>query len=192
MDGTSYDVEVLGGQRGTKTSRVLVHNDKYEVKELRVTQAKVVWIWEEMRKYKTLFTDFDRYDVMKFGSLIEDQWTYWLEVVDSANNIVGIIYITDLDKYVDANISIVFFDRRPAEKLALVKATIEVVFDRFPSLHRLTLSVPSIYHATIRLAKKLGFTREGTKRQSILMGSRWIDEEIYGILASETVYGNPK
>ena len=99
---------------------------------------------------------------------------------------VGIVWFGDMDQVVDCTAHMVFFDRQPAEKLELCRTLMQWMFDQFP-LHRITVTPPAIYHATIRLLEKLGFTKEGCKREAVLLGGKWNDQLIFGITRKEAL-----
>ena len=53
------------------------------------------------------------------------------------------------------------------------------------NLHKISLEVLSTNHRAINLYEKLGFVKEGTKRQEILKGSEFVDSIIMSILKDE-------
>lgn len=152
-----------------------------------MTLDKIKWLWEEMNRYRTLFNDLTRGSADNFYTVMTLPDSFWLDVLDEQDRLVGMIYWTDLAQMIDANVHLMFFDRKPAEKLELCKAVAKWFFDYFPQCNRMTATLPEIYHATIRLAEHIGFRREGRKRKSQLMGGHYVDEIILGLLASETL-----
>ena len=164
---------------------VLIDSGELRVVELVLTINKVQWLWTEMRKYRSLFSDLTRGDPSNFSSLITLKDSYWLEIIGPEDDTIGIVYWTNLYQLIDADVHSMFFDRKPAEKVDLCKEIARLFFTRFPQCHRMTATLPVIYHATIRLARRIGFVEEGTKRQSQLMGSKYVNEVILGLLAEE-------
>lgn len=150
-----------------------------------MTPQKVEWLWREMQKYRTLFSDLTRGDVSNFAALVIDANSLWFEVVHD-NVIIGVVYFTELERVIDCETHCIFFDRRTMDKIELCRKIIKFMFRRFP-LNRITATIPSPYYLTLRLAKKLGFQQEGIKRQSQLMGNNWVDEVIFGLLRSEVL-----
>ena len=185
MDENSNGVAVLRSQRRGDLGRLLVDGGQWQVYELELTLEKTKWLWEQMQRYRTLFSDFTRGDVQNFYDLISLRDSYWAEVVDEQGQTVGMIYWTGMSKIIDADVHLMFFDRKPAEKVALCKDVAKWFFGEFPQYHRMTATLPIIYHATIRLAGHIGFRREGRKRQSQMMGGKKVDELIFGLLSSE-------
>ena len=165
--------------------RILITYGPWLVRELRLDHQKLEWLWAEMQKYPSLFSDLTQHNENVFLDMIEDKFTYFLEIINDNEETVGLFYVTELYKGIDASVHLLFFDRKPSEKAELCKEILLHVFDKFPYLHRLTATIPSIYHATIRLAKRIGFVQEGTKRQSLMIKHKWCDEVIFGTIAGE-------
>lgn len=107
----------------------------------------------------------------------------WFEVVDY-DVPVALIWFAGIDHIVDITAHCVFFDRQMAEKREVVRELLRWMFDKFP-IQRITAMPPAMYKATVRLLESLGFIREGTKRQAIIIGGRWNDVAVYGLLRGE-------
>lgn len=56
------------------------------------------------------------------------------------------------------------------------------------SLRKLIGGTPSINSAMCRCFEKAGFTKEGTKRQELLIDGKYVDHVLYGLLRYETKY----
>jgi RimJ/RimL family protein N-acetyltransferase len=158
----------------------------YEVFEMQFTLEKAKWLWNEMNKYRTLWNDFTRGDFNSWFAILTAKDSFWLEV-QKDGEIVGIIYWTDMVQIVDAQAHCMFFDRDLANKVEICQRVIWWFFTNFPECHRMTATIPSIFHATSRLLKRIGFREEGRKRQSLLMKGNRIDQMIFGLLASEVL-----
>ena len=52
-------------------------------------------------------------------------------------------------------------------------------------LHRLEANIQPKNHASLRLARKCGFVREGFSRRYLKVGGRWKDHERWAILAED-------
>ncbi len=52
-------------------------------------------------------------------------------------------------------------------------------------LHRVTLRIAVGNRASERVAEKSGFTLEGTLRQEVKVGDRWLDHTVWGLLQQE-------
>lgn len=160
--------------------------DNLGLKELYFNKPeKVTWLWGEMTKYRTLFNDYTRGSYENFVNLITLPDSYWMEVVDIPTGIsVGIMYITGLSRVIDADVHLVFFDRKLANKVDICREALRPVLAKFP-IHKFTAVIPEIYHATIRLAVKLGFKRVGLFRESQYIGGKWVNEVALDLLVSE-------
>lgn len=190
MDRQGDLLEVHRSERGSDSDSVLLISNPWYARELELTPDKVEWLWKELQQYRTLFSDVTRNRRENFEYILEDPYSYWLEIKNLIHETVGIFYVTGLQEVTDAQIHVIFFDRQPSEKAELCRLLVFHIFEQFPGLHRLTVSVPSLYHATIRLAKKIGFKFEGQIREKTLFGGKWTDEVMLGILASEVIRGS--
>lgn len=175
------------GQRSHYDPNLLIAEfDRWKIQELIITPEKAAWIWEEMNKYRSLFSDITKGDLANFTRMLSQTDSLWFEVLDENEDIVGILYALNMHEVIDCEVHILFFDRKPAEKVLLCKQAVAWVFQRYP-LRRMTAIVPSIYYRTIKLAKNIGFKEEGRKRESALLGNKWVDEVILGILRREVI-----
>lgn len=185
--------------------RLLVESGKWKAHEMVMTLPKVEWLWEQMKRYRTLFNDLTRGDLENFTAIITSNDSFWIEVMNEKQECVGIVYWTGLNRIIDADVHymffdwrwvtprkvteadvhLMFFDRRPAEKVELCKEIAKWFFRENPQVNRMTATLPEIYHATIRLARRIGFKHEGKKRQSQIMGGKFVDEFVLGLLAEE-------
>lgn len=152
-----------------------------------MTPEKTVWLWEEMQKYRTLFSDLTRGKYDNFAALVTDTNSIWFEIIEE-DQTVGIVYFMSMNRVVDCEAHIIFFDRKLDSRVELCKAITKWMFDNFP-LNRISAIVPEIYFYTVRLAKRIGFQKEGVKRQALLMQNRWIDQIMMGLLRSEVPGG---
>ncbi len=165
---------------------VVVEHDKWKVKHLHLSLDKLAQIWEQFNRSKSMFSDLTQGDAKLFEIVILSPDSFWLEVLDEEDKLVGLIYLTNIQWVIDAEAHLIFFDRRLAEKKILCELVMKWIFQTFP-FRRLTATIPAIYFATIRLAKHIGFKEEGRKRESQLIGNKWVDEEILGILRAEVL-----
>jgi hypothetical protein len=176
-------VEMLQPQRKAE-ARCILEYDRWKVYELALDLEKLKWLWDEMQKYRTLFSDFTRGSPENFYEVVKLEDSLWLDIREG-DKTIGIGYWTNLANVIDPEVHLMFFDRKPAEKVALCKEVLRWFFKEFPGAVRMTATLPEIYHATIRLAKRIGFRFEGKKRRSQLMGGRYVDEVILGLLVEE-------
>jgi RimJ/RimL family protein N-acetyltransferase len=188
MDSITDHVEVLNNQREPEhhDSIILAEFDKWRVRELILTQEKALFLWTESNKYKALFSDFTLGDVANFSRGLLASDSLWYEVIDESDELVGVLSVTELNRITDCEVHVLFFDHKLQEKAPLCRQMIEHIFKIYP-LRRMTVTIPSICFALIRWAKKVGFQEEGRKRDSLLMGNRWVDQVILGILRQEVV-----
>jgi RimJ/RimL family protein N-acetyltransferase len=77
-------------------------------------------------------------------------------------------------------------DRDLSNKVPVCKAIVRWLFATFP-FQRITVQVPTIYMAPVRLVNQLGFKREGKKRQAVLISGKWVDVFILGLVRPEVL-----
>lgn len=167
----------------------LLSADKWTVREMQLTKAKIAALWTLLQEYKTLFSDQTRGNFENFARLLTTPYTYWLEIYEDST-LVGVVYFEELQDLVDAQAHLVILDRRPMEKLEVCAKIIRYIFSEF-SVNRITVRTPELYHATIRLLERLGFSHEGTKREAVQIGGEWLDVIIFGLLRSEVPHVVP-
>lgn len=165
---------------------IIAEYDQWVVKMLEGTPEKLQQVWSEISSHRSLFSDTTEGDVENFKALMFSPDVFWMEVLDRQGNLVGVMYLTDTQLLIDASVHLVFFDRKLSEKAGLCREVLRWLFHHF-AYRRLTAYIPSIYYATVRLAKKIGFKDEGLRRDAYLIGNKWVDEVILGILRSEVI-----
>ncbi len=171
--------------RAEPTVEPILEVDGWKVREMVIDKNKMLALWTTFQQYQTLFSDLARGDFNNFYRVLLLPNTLWFEIWDKADEqIIGVLWVTDLEQIVDANAHCVYFDRMPAQKDNVTRELIWWLFRHFP-LHRLTAKPAAIYHATIRLMERIGFKKEGRVRESVLIGGKWNDQIIYGITRPE-------
>lgn len=180
MELDSDDVAVLGSERSTEADCIL-ELAPFKVYELKLTKERITWLWGNMSKSRTLFSDLTRGDYDNFIKLIADPHSFWLEVC-RGDEPIGVIYFEQLYRVTDCEAHISFFDglKRIDEKLQLCKKLIRWAFGYF-QVQRISVCVPRIYFGTVLFAKKVGFIQEGRRRDVYRMGGQWVDELLFGI-----------
>ncbi len=157
--------------------------DKWTVQQIKWTDALEEHVWKEMLKHPTIFTDSSRGRRDLWHSMVTSPLMFWLGVVKD-NELIGIISLDRSDSF-DVEVHLIFFDRQPAEKVDLCKMLMKMMFDFFPTMRRMTTSVPEAYRHTWRLAERIGFKHEGKKRSAVSIGGKWYNLHIFGILREE-------
>jgi RimJ/RimL family protein N-acetyltransferase len=190
MEHPDYGSPVLSAERDSQVCRFLIQTPTWIARDLELTPDKIEWIWQEFQMCKTLLNDFNRRKEVLVAGLINES-VYWIEVINVTGNTVGLISL-ELNRFIDGSLNFYFFDRQIANKVDICALVLDHLFRTFPGLHRITVMIPDIYHATIRLLRRLRFSREGMVRESQLIGGRWVNEVVYGILASEVLNVQPK
>ena len=165
----------------------IVGMDQWVLREMIFTPERSKWLWEQLQRYPSLSTDPTRGRPEQFLDLVLSPQTYWLEVW-TGETLIGVLYMTHIQAGVDAKVHIVFFDRKLGEKAPICAMALRWAAWKF-SLHRFSIEMPEIYFATSRLAKKLGFHLEGNRKEMYIISGRWVNELVFGLLASELTNG---
>lgn len=162
---------------------------------MTLTPRNLKTFWDKSRKFVTIFNEETRGDFRKFLEVflregpegIEARGIFW--VID---DFVGIMYLTDMQAGVDANVHYIFFDGRHKGRLELVRAMIAYVMEKY-DFHRLTAEAPLFYKPSALLfAEQIGFVKEGRKRLARPFDNKWFDVNVYGILREESVKWLPR
>jgi hypothetical protein len=157
--------------------------DKWIVQDLTLTPEKVNALWRVIRRHRTLFSDLTRDDPANFIRAVTAPHCLWLEVRER-DILTGIIWFGDMHLVTEMTAHMAFFDRRAQEKLMLCREVIKWVFHSFP-VHRINVTPPDMYVATIRLLEKIGLKQEGVKREAVLIDGKWRNQVLFGITRSE-------
>lgn len=184
MDSYTNDTQVFSGECRRDSGDILSHA-KWTVRELVLTVEKLKYVWEECKRSRSLFSDLTAGRAGNFMSLISDPDTFWMEVVETeSQQLVGLIYLTEMHLMTECGVHIMFFDNKVTEKAPLCREVAKWIFAHFP-VQRLNASIPSSYFVPLRLARKIGFVEEGSKRKCLLIKHRWHDETQLGLLRGE-------
>lgn len=168
-----------------RSDQIIVGHGKWTIREMVLNHKKIGELWVAFQNYPTLFSDLTRGKIANFTQALMSPTIMWYEIWE-ADKLIGIAWIENIEQIIDANVHLAFFDRKPAEKLEVVRQLLEYIFESYP-FNRLTAMIPDLYHATGRLLTKLGFVHEGTKREALLIKGRWADVQVYGILRKEVI-----
>jgi len=172
-------------ERNAVSDSALIELGRYKVKMMTLTWPKLLLLWEQLKRFRTLFSDLTRGDLENFIRYVSNQDTFWLEIWCD-KELVGIITCDGISKVVDIDAHVLFLDRDVADKVDICKATVAWLFSNFP-LQRISVQVPTMYHATIRLVRNLGFKQEGKKRAAVLISGKWVDQYLFGITRQEAM-----
>lgn len=162
---------------------LLVH-DRWTVEVLRLSNEKAHAIWQMLEQYPSLFPDDKRGNPDVWYGLLQQSGLIWMGVYEGTE-LVGLIYL-DMAQLPTAEVHLAFFDRKPVEKVGLLRTLIPIVFQAFPRIRRLTTTVPDIYTWTWKLVQKLGFKWEGTERGAQVIHGKPRDVYIFGLLKEES------
>jgi RimJ/RimL family protein N-acetyltransferase len=150
---------------------------------MSLTASKLASLWEKLKRFRTLFSDLTRGDVVNFVNFVTSSDTFWLEILE-AERLVGLVVLEDMGKIIDVEAHVLFMDRDLSNKVPVCKAIVKWLFTTFP-FQRLTVQIPETYMAPVRLVNEIGFKREGKKRRAVLISGKWVDVFILGLTRPE-------
>lgn len=171
----------------------VLRKDSYSVRMLHefgdrddyMTSSKIGELWGEFKKHDVLFTDEIKGDPEAFIDIMLNPRSIWLEVYcEERDKPIGAITLSRVIPGFDASGHFVFWDGRGRGKEPLAMAVAKWFFDRY-HLRRITAEIPENQKGTIRFTERLGFKKEGVKREGTLRHGVWIDLAVFGLLSSE-------
>ena len=154
----------------------------------QLSRDNLLLFWERARVYPTLFTEEIKNDFQRFlsiflaqeGDRVNAKGLMW-----KVDNFTGVFYLTDIYPERDAVCHFTFFDGRIHGRDALAKAMLSYVFNKY-KFRRLSAEVPMfVVPAAISFVQRVGFKREGRKRNSTPFNGEWYDTLQFGILSHE-------
>ena len=146
-------------------------------------------LWAQASKFPSLFSDYTKGDVRAFMVLFGNPRGVWFGVwregeLEDESPPLGVLYLTDVIMGFDADAHYAFYDGKQRGRERLMLEMIVRVMGAY-DLHRLTAEFPSPMHGMASWLKRLGFHKEGVRREGVKREDRWFDTERYGILADE-------
>lgn len=155
-----------------------------------LTRENLGVFWERARVYPTLFSEELKNDFQKFlsiflaqdGDKVEAKGLMW-----RVDNFTGVFYLTNIEPGRDATCHFTFFDGSIRGRDELAKTMLSYVFYKY-RFRRLSAEVPLfVVPAAISFIQRVGFRKEGRKRNSTPFGREWYDTLQFGILSHEVM-----
>ena len=107
-------------------------------------------------------------------------------VLKTSGDLVGVINLNDVIRGNFQSASVGYYAFQPFANQGLMLEGLQLVlrhaFKKL-KLHRVEANIQSDNHASLRLAKKCGFVKEGFSRRFVKVCGRWKDHERWAILA---------
>lgn len=162
---------------------VIIEEGRWQVRSMDLRPGKAEALWAIVSKFKTLFSDMSGGTFDMWATLITDPDSIWFEICEG-ERLGALVVFQHMSQLLDVEVHIVALDRKPAEKVEAARLLFKHVFAEYPMIHRVTMQPLTIFYAAIRLAEKLGFVHEGTKREAALIRGKWANQAIMGLLRS--------
>lgn len=146
---------------------------------------KIGQMWAEFKEHDVLFMDEIKGDPEAFIDIMMNPRSVWLEVFSLENELpIGVASLSGVIPGFDASGHFVFWDGRGRGREPLTMKIAHWFFVRY-NLHRISAMIPENQKGTIRFTQRLGFKREGVKREGTIRKDNWIDLAQFGLLRSE-------
>ena len=167
--------------------------DMYQVRLLREFDQNIAldaWklrdLWAEFRKHDVLFSDYTAGKFVPFFVVLMDPRAVWMEIVKASepDKPIGVAYITSVKPGHEADGHFAFWDSGGRGREPVVLYIAEWVMDRY-DLHRLNAATPAYQHGVIRFIQRVGFVKEGVKREAVLYKGQRGPLVTFGILKDE-------
>lgn len=158
------------------------------VRRMNLTPINIQKFYIRSKKYRTLLGQEIAGNYEKFVNLLVKagpngpEPTGIFYVVDE---FVGVYYITNIYPEQDALVHYTFLDGRHKGREEMSKAMLRYVFNEF-KFNRLSAELPAyLPFFCTQFVEKIGFKKEGRKRQAVFYKDSWFDVRLYGILKEE-------
>lgn len=142
-------------------------------------------LWMEFRKHDVLFSDQTKGKFAVFFDSFRDPRSVWSELVrEEDQKVMGVMMMNKIIPGFDAFGHFAIWNGKARGKEILIHDALAWAFDRY-KIHRMTAEVPAYQSGVIRFVKRLGFMKEGVKREGVVKDGSWIDLTMFGITVTE-------
>lgn len=150
-----------------------------------VTPSKIQEIWLEYSRHDVLFSDYTAGSVEPFLDMLFDARAIMAEIYRLDTEVsAGLLMMTRVIPRFDALAHFNLWDSNVRGKEVIFWRMMQLWMDEF-KLHRLTVETPVFMRGLLRMIERLGFKREGTRREGTIHKGKWMDLEMAGILRTE-------
>ncbi len=150
-----------------------------------LTPQKIQELWIEFSQHDSLFSDYTEGKVEPFLDVLFDPRAIVAEIYNITDEVPsGSILLNKIIPHFDGMAHMTQWDSNVRRKDPLFHEMMRLWMDEF-DLHRLSVEVPYHQRGVIRMIERLGFQKEGTRREGSVHKGKWIDLAMFGILRSE-------
>lgn len=174
---------------------MLITTDRLVLRRFRLDDAAVLASYRsvpEVARYQSWTSPYSldkaRYAVQTMVAADPSQpgwFQYAVELADE-KHLIGDVGVNLADNLRQAEIGYTLAPDQQGHGYATeaVRAVLDHLF-RVQGLHRVSAECDARNTASARLLERLGFTREGLRRQHTWIKHEWTDDLLYGLLAEE-------
>ena len=149
------------------------------VELMRLNKENIEWLWKNINKFDSLFSDFAERDFGGFVRRLCDNDTVCFKISDT-----GYIFLEQISPMKDCKFHGATFDRNLKGKEGFAISVVRLAFELY-QLRRMSAGMPQHARYAMGFLKRIGFKREGTIRESYRYKGEWEDFHLYGLLKSE-------
>ena len=150
-----------------------------------VSPDKVRDLWVEFCKHDVLFSDQTKGKFSVFFDSFRDPRSVWFELVrEEDQKILGVMMANKIILGFDGFGHFAIWNGKARKKEPLFHDGLNWAFNRY-KLHRMTAEVPAYQSGVIRFVERIGFKKEGVKREAVVKDGSWIDLTMFGITLDE-------
>lgn len=156
------------------------------VTKVPLTIERLRYYYEKLKDFDTLFNDFvdDEDDFIEVFVNVDDigqvHATGLIWQVDD----VGIVYMTDIRPGIEFKGHFSFWDRRLSGREPIIEEMLEYIFGKY-EFHRAVVEIPLYAKPAMKFVERIGFKKEGRKRDATRYKGEWFDVNLYSMLEDE-------
>lgn len=146
---------------------------------MQITKGNVDWLWNNINKYDSLFSDFSERSLDGFIKRLLEFDNICFKIGET-----GYVFLEQIQPMRDCKFHGASFDRKLIGKESMAIAVIRLAFEVF-QLQRMSAGIPSYARFANGFLKRIGFKQEGTLRDYYRHKGEWYDYHLFGILKKE-------
>lgn len=142
--------------------------------------------WDRLKDFDVVFNDQvnDVDDFMRQFISVKDDGSLAATGLIWEVDDVGIFYLTEIRPGYEALGHFNFWDQRLRGRESLIREMMKYVFQRF-GFHRVVTEVGLYAKPAMAMVERIGFVKEGRKRESVRYKGEWWDVNLYSMLDHE-------
>lgn len=153
----------------------------------RLSVGRLRYYYEQLKGFDVVFNDYVKNDptsfIQKFITVDEYGQVHPTGLIWEVDD-VGIIYLTDIRPAYEGLADFDFWDQRLRGREPLVREMVKLGFEHY-GFHRIVTEVALYARPALQFVERVGFKKEGRKREAVRYKGDWFDVNLYSMLAHE-------